>query len=1003
MNKAIENYYKKIDKLKRYGAYGESHLEIAFAELLSEYAETKNLMLIQKLPYKNKRIVPDGTIKDALGLDHGYWEAKDTNDDLKEEITKKFAKGYPDDNILFENTQTATLYQNRNVKFENISLQDGDALEKLLKAFFSYERPEIADFRKALQKFSEDLPKILIALREKIDTAFANDIFVIKYKKFLNLCQKSIDPSIDKEHIIEMLLQHILTEDIFKKIFDDDIFHSENDIAHSIGELIDIFLDKHAKKTLLSSIAHYYDTIRAHAVNISDFGEKRKFLNLIYENFYKAYNPKAADKLGIVYTPNEIVHWMVEATNDLCYKHFDKTLSADGITILDPCIGTGTFLCHILDFLAPNDLKRKFENELFATELSLLPYYIANLNIEYTYKQRTKEYKEFPNLSFADTLELHKNINKSIKDKQTKMFEMSEENTERIERQESANINIIIGNPPYNANQQNENDNNKNRSYPAIDKRIKDTYIKLSNAQKTKMYDMYSRFFRWASDRLGSSGIVSFITNSSFIHSKTFDGFRASVFSEFQEIYVLDLGGDVRKNPKLSGTKNNVFGIQTGVAIAILIKNPKLQNPKLHFLDPFDALETKQNKLVWLSQNKFNTLQFNVIAPDGKNNWLEQTSNDWESLIPLGSKDAKAGKRSETIFKLFSLGVVTARDEWVYDFDKQNLTKKVEWFIKDYERQLKTYKGKVENIENTIKWTRELKNGFSKNRKIIFNETNIVKSIFRPFTKQWFYFDKSLNEMQYKQQSIFPHINHNISMALNAKDNFYLLAINNLPDLHLCGDTQTFPFYYYENGEQFENITDWALGHFKEHYKNEDITKLDIFHYCYAVLHEPKYRQEYAINLKQDLPRIPLRADFTKYAHIGKELLNLHINFESVEPYKLKRVDKPQKKTGSLLESSEPKAYCRLSKDKKHIELDEFTTLEDLPQDALNYKLGNRSGIEWVLDQYRPKTPKDATIAVKFDNYQFSAYKNIVIDLLEKVVSVSLKSNELIKALVAIN
>ena len=373
MNKAIENYYKELDKLKRFGARTEQNMRRAFAKLLGEYAEPKGLMLLEEMPYKNKAIRPDGTIKDALGLDHGYWEAKDTADDLADEIVKKFAKGYPDDNILFENTETATLVQNRVTVYDNISLQDANALEKLLKAFISYERPEIADFRHALEKFKEDLPKILEALRQRIETAFANDTFIQKYKKFLKLCQESIDPSIDKAHIIEMLLQHILTEDIFKKVFDDDIFHSENDIAHAIGELVGTFLDRHAKKTLLSSIAHYYDTIRAQAVNISDFAEKRKFLNLIYENFYKAYNPKAADKLGIVYTPNELVHWMVEATDDLCLTHFGKTLSSDGITILDPCIGTGTFLCHILDFLAPNDLKRKFEKELFATEISLLP------------------------------------------------------------------------------------------------------------------------------------------------------------------------------------------------------------------------------------------------------------------------------------------------------------------------------------------------------------------------------------------------------------------------------------------------------------------------------------------------------------------------------------------------------------------------------------------------------------------------------------------------------
>jgi len=997
MNKAIENYYKELDKLKRYGAKNELNLKRAFAKLLNEYAEPKGLFLLEEMPYKNKRITPDGTIKDALGLDHGYWEAKDTSDDLSVEIAKKLEKGYPDDNILFENTDTATLIQNRITVFDNVNLQDSKLLEKLLNTFFGYERPEIADFRHALEKFKDDLPKILVSLREKIQKAFEDKNFLEKYEVFLLLCQNSIDPKIDKEHIIEMLLQHILTEDIFKKIFDDDIFHSENDIAHSIGELVDTFLDKHQKRTLLSSIAHYYDTIRAQAVNISDWQEKRKFLNLIYENFYKAYNPKAADKLGIVYTPSEIVQWMIEATDEICYKHFGKTLSSEGITILDPCIGTGTFLCQVLDFLAPNDLKRKFDTELFATEISLLPYYIANLNIEYTYKQRTQEYKEFPNLSFADTLELHSNIKKA----EQKLTFFTEKNAEKIETQEKANIHIIIGNPPYNANQQNENDNNKNRSYPEIDKRIKETYIKASNAQKTKMYDMYSRFYRWASDRIDKSGIVTFVTNSSFIHSKTFDGFRATVFKEFQEIYVLDLGGDVRKNPKISGTKNNVFGIQTGVAIAILVKNPELKNSKIYLLDPFAPLETRFNKLTWLSQNPFKTLQFEVIAPDKKNNWINQTQNDWESLLPLGSKEGKAGKSQEVIFRIFSPGVVTARDEWVYDFDLKNLESKTKWFISEYNRQLKAYEGDVKKIENTISWSEHLKNKFSAKKSIKFQKEKITKSLYRPFTVKSLYFDENLNDRRGLNHKIFNSENIGLNVLSGNRLDFCLIAGRYVANfsLYSADPCATFPFYFYEDDKQHENITDWALRYFQEYYKDKTISKPDIFHYCYGVLHEPKYRQEYEINLKQDLPRIPLREDFKKYAEVGKELLNLHIDFENVEPFSLARVDVTTKKTATFFEENEPKVFCRISKDKKSIEIDEVTTLEGLPIEALEYRLGIRSAVEWILDQYKPKKSKDPTIAEKFDNYKFSEHKDYVVELLKKIVTLSLKTNDLIKIL----
>ena len=601
-----ESYYKKLESLKHYTS-NESSIRGAFISLLDIYAIDRDLTLIPELAY-DKTNIPDGTIKDKFRFDFGYWEAKDEKDNLDDEIDKKIAKGYPTDNIIFEDSNRAVLIQNKQCVFD-ISISNAEQLNELLETFFTYEKPEIIEFHKAIEQFKNDIPHIIKPIKSNIESAYkSNQKFQSLYSEFLEICQNSIDKNISKDDIFEMLLQHILTEDIFRVVFDDSEFHLHNNIAKKLNELEASFIDRVQKKDLFYSIRYYYEAIKSHSLALNDYKEKQKFLNVLYENFYKAYNPKKADKLGIVYTPLEIVDFMIDAVDFLSYNHFDKTLSCDGVKILDPATGTGTFLTQIIDFIHTDKLQNKYENELFANEISILPYYIANLNLEYIYQQKMKSYKEFENISFVDTLEL----NKSTKGQKEFSF-FSDENTERIDRQEDSEINIIIGNPPYNANQQNENDNNKNKEYPSIDKRIKDSYVKNSNAQKTKVYDMYSRFYRWASDRIEDDGIIAFVTNSSFIDSKTFDGFRKSVFDEFNEIHIIDFGGNVRKNPKLSGTKNNVFDIQTGVAILFLIKKPSLGKCKLFYLNPFEELEIKENKLRFLKDNKFKDLNFDLM------------------------------------------------------------------------------------------------------------------------------------------------------------------------------------------------------------------------------------------------------------------------------------------------------------------------------------------------------------------------------------------------------
>lgn len=581
----VKEYLNQVEKIIHFGgSKNESSIRNAFYVLLNHYAKQKDLMLIPELSIKapsGKTVIPDGTLKDSLRQDWGYWESKDESDNIDEEISKKFAKGYPKDNILFEDSNTAVLFQNGN-EVSRISMKEPEALDRILTQFINFERAEVTNFRKAIELFKQDVPKVTESLRLMMLNQESNSKFVNARENFLEICQKSINPEIIIDDVNEMMLQHILTADIFNRIFDEPYFHRENNIAKELERVLDTFFVGSIRKQALSGIQHYFEAINAAAAGIADHHEKQKFLKIVYETFYKSYNPKAADRLGVVYTPNEIVKFMIEGTDYLLYKHFGKGLEDRGVEILDPATGTGTYICEIIDYIPKDKLPYKYENEIHANEVAILPYYIANLNIEYTYKQKVGKYKEFGNLCFVDTLD---NLGFDFKARgyegtQDTMFGFSAENVDRIVRQNERKISVVIGNPPYNANQQNENDNNKNRAYYSnytkktggVDGRIKETFIKYSTAQKTKVYDMYSRFFRWAMDRLNNQGIIAFITNRSFIDSRTFDGFRKCVQEDFDYVYIIDTKSDVRANPKIAGTTHNVFGIQTGVAIMFLVK-----------------------------------------------------------------------------------------------------------------------------------------------------------------------------------------------------------------------------------------------------------------------------------------------------------------------------------------------------------------------------------------------------------------------------------------------
>ena len=1000
----VKEYQSEVERIIQFGgSRNEGAISSSFQKLLNEYCKTKNLFLIPQLELKtkdDKLIKPDGTVKDALRLDWGYWESKDKYDDLDQEIDYKISKGYPTSNILFEDSQKAILIQH-GLRCKEADMNDAVALDELLSMFVNYERPEVKDFRQAIEKFKEDIPTVVETLRqmieheEKINTAFKDAA-----DKFLSICHESINPFMTVADIREMMIQHILTEEIFLTVFNESQFHRENNIAMELDRVVDTFFTGKTKRDTLEKIDNYYNVIKRTATDIYNHQEKQRFLKVIYENFYKAYNIKAADRLGIIYTPNEIVRFMIESTDYLLHTHFEKFMYDKSVEILDPFTGTGTFVTEIIDFLPKNKLQFKYKNEIHCNEVAILPYYIANLNIEYTYKQKMDKYEEFTNICFVDTLD---NISFEYKDQQVNIdFGLGVENAERIKKQNDRKISVIISNPPYNANQLNENENNKNREYPVIDKRIKDTYIHYSKAQKTKVYDMYARAFRWATDRLNKNGILAFITNSSFIDSKTFDGFRKIVSDEFSDIYIIDLGGNVRANPKISGTKHNVFGIQTGVAISFMVKKETDENkPANIFYTRRPEFDTASDKLEFLSNIHFDELNFTHVKPDLENNWINPLSENLDDTIPLFDSEGKG------IFNFHSLGVSTNRDEWVFDFDKVNLKRKIKYFVKIYSEDILKIntldKNEVNNIVNySIKWSDSLKDKAINKINISYNESLLNSYLYRPFTTKYFYSDKALSDRLTQNHfeifgSDFNSENKIITLSgLGSSKPFSSLAVNKLFSLDFLEKTVCVPLFVYKDNEKKYNITNFALNKFKDYYKNNKITLEQIFCYTYAVLHFPKFKNKNKTALTRRIPFIPFIDNFDNWAKFGNVLLDLHLNYDSAKQYPLKRIDVKIKSDSDKSEILK-KAKLKADKVKGSIEIDGITTLKGIPKEAWEYKLGNRSAIEWVLDQYKEKKPKDPTIREKFNTYKFADYKEEVIELIKKVTTVSIETMKIIK------
>jgi len=1005
--RAVEQYYKDL------AAYAEKHVthetavRSAFQNLLAAFAQSANWVLIpEQTLASGKR--PDGTLRDAFNLPRGYWEAKDGHDDLQIEIRKKISLGYPISNTIFEDTRRAILYQNNHVAFE-ADLTSPKDLTAVLDTFFHYAAPDIATFEHAVDDFKESIPDLAHGLMQRIQEEHArNKPFVTAFSSFLDLCRTSLDPTMSRATVDEMLVQHLLTERLFRTIFNNSDFIHRNVIASEIEKVIQALTSRAFNRyEFLKSLDRFYIAIENAAKNLDDWSEKQHFLNTVYERFFQGFSVKQADTHGIVYTPQEIVDFMCASVEEVLQREFGTSIAEPGVQVLDPCVGTGSFIVNLLHRIPRSKLKHKYLHDLYCNEIMLLPYYIASLNIEHEYYERTGEYLPFEGICFADTLEL-------AQGQQMAMF--VEENTERVKREKDAPIMVVIGNPPYNVGQKSENDNNKNRKYKIIDERVRETYAKDSRASnKNALGDVYVKFFRWAVDRLqGRDGVVCFVSNDSFVDQIAFDGMRKHLLEDFTHIYHIDLHGNVRINPKLSGTTHNVFGIQLGVGITIAIRSSQHVQRKL-FYYRVPEFWRKTEKLSFIAKaGSLGNVEWVALQPDGKHTWLtEGMCSDFETFLPLGTKEAKAERSVDvqTIFRNYGRGVATCRDDWAYDFNSDSLITKITRFSETYNGEVDRWARRgndtfsvddfVTYDDRKVKWSSGLKTYLQRGQYIKFVENKIRSSLNRPFCRQWLYFDRTLIERVYQYPQILPTPiteKENVIICVPGAGNrkeFGTLATNIIPKLDLAFEAaQCFPYYTYaeDGSNRRENITDWALAQFQGRYGPE-ATKWDIFHYVYALLHHPQYRERYAENLKRDLPHIPLlqsKAAFLTCVRIGKHLMELHLEYEQAKEYPLHWLENQD------IPFSWHVKKMRLTPDKTAIVVNESLTLAGIPLVCFTYSLGNRSALEWVIDQYQVSKYKRSGIVSDPNNPDDEEY---IVRLVGKVVTVSVETVKLVEEL----
>lgn len=859
------------------------------------------------------------------------------------------------------------------------------------------------------------------------------------FEKFIKGLRKNINPSVTEEDAIEMLSQHLITKPVFEALFESYEFVKKNPVSKAIQKILKILDDDEFNKEQVI-LDKFYESIRNKIKGIDNAAGKQAVIKELYDKFFNIAFPKMADRLGIVYTPIEIVDFMIQSVEDTLKSEFDTSFNDKGVNILDPFTGTGTFIVRLLQskVIKDKNLLYKYLNEMHANEIVLLAYYIAAINIEECFHDIStiKEYKTFEGISLTDTFQLYENSD----GREEQMFS---ENNERVNRQQKTQLKVIIGNPPYSARQESQNDNNKNLKYLNLDEKINQTYQKMSSAQNSStLYDSYIRAIRWASDRIQDQGIICFVTNGSFIDSFSSDGLRKSLINDFNKIYLFNLRGHARsQGEQRRKEKGNVFGegSKTRVVITLLVKNSKTKTKnQLFYYDIGDYLsrEDKLKKIKNLKSVK--NIPWNKIIPNDDGDWINKRNPIFEKFDALIDKNNSNNKHN--FFKFYSLGVVTSRDAWVINFSKSFLIKNIKTMINFYNSQVNDYSkfiksSSIKKISNkkpleefinndpkNISWSRGLKKILVSGIKLKYEDDCLNKYLHRPFCKNWIYLNKNLNESPSQILKIFPKPNiPNIFICypgLGSDRDFSSFISKNIIDFNFFnGGTQCLPFYIYDNKfeednnlalfeektEEFQgykrkiNISDDILKKYNMNFKFK-ISKEDIFYYIYGLLNSNVYKKTFNYEMKKMTPRLPLSKNFKIFSRAGRDLANLHLNYEDLDPYPLK--NKNIKKSENYTVHKMKFGKNSQGEDKSVIIYNENIVLEGIPLEAYNYVINGKSAIEWVMERYQVSIDKVSDIKNDPNEYcNESKDPQYILNLLKKVINLSIQSVKIINSL----
>lgn len=919
--------------------------------------------------------------------------------------------------------------------------------EQLQDVVFARMVEKVGD-RRYWEQWARDVAKIAerqierikYLINEKKDQRTAFD-------KFLNGLQKNINPSINEEQAIEMLAQHIITQPIFDALFEGYSFVKSNAVSMAMQGMIESLEEGSNLAEQDETLQKFYVSVRTRAQGIDNSEGKQRIIIELYDKFFKTAFPKMVEKLGIVYTPVEVVDFIIHSVNDILKKEFGRTISDENIHILDPFTGTGTFIVRLIQsgLIDVKDLERKYKEELHANEIVLLAYYIAAINIENAYHDATPDpndgvgkdnYTSFDGIVLTDTFQLSE-----TRDGEIQYDEMLKKNSDRVERQKKAPLRIIIGNPPYSVGQKSADDNAQNQSYPKLDKRIADTYQAISSGTgKRALYDAYIKAFRWSTDRLDENGgIICFVSNSSWLDGISTAGFRLYLEKEFSSIYVFNLRGNQRTMGELSkkeGGKIFGSGSRTPISVTLLVKKPNENSGKatIKYHDIGDYLDREQKLKIVKEFGTFTNkkLPLTILSPNEEGDWLSERNDLFKNFIPLGDRD-KSLEKELTFFKpVFSFGIFTARDSWVWNFDKNSLAQNVQTTIDFYNQERVRFReAKTSNLSllakdfisinpSKISWdNRRLIGGIDSDKEIKYSENNIRHGLYRPFTKQNNYFSLDLSHSLYLQKTYFPSPDSfNLLICASASattNNFTVLISDSFVELSFG---RCFPLYYYEennssqkglfdtdDGQKYvrrDAISDFIFERAKKQY-GKTVTKEDVFYYVYGFLHCKEYKETFANDLMKMLPRLPLVekvADFWEFSKAGRKLAELHLNYETVAPSHDVTVTGDDGKTYLV-----DKMRFQKKDQKETIHFNSQITVSNIPARAYEYVVNGRSAIEWVMERYRITTDlnsKGEGSGIVNDPNDWGkevGNPRYVLDLLLSIINVSVQTVDIVNSL----